>query len=121
MLNLFRRLLALLSPTQRHLRQMRRAKEVLDKHGLVALDWLDDAPLDLAEVKKGNMSLFSAVAVLRRNGCLVVDKDLRLLGRVARAFPATDNLGDLQIETLRGVRATNRDTPRPDVEKGGHR
>lgn len=89
------------------------ANKVLEANGLKALRWDDGIPLDMDNLSRGEMDLYFAVKTLRRSGCVIVDKEFRLIGSVHKNyFESSDERAKKRRESFQLVRreiATDRD------------
>jgi len=90
---------------------MLEAHAVLEKHGLTALWWRDDATIDLDKAAKGEMDLFVAVKTLRKMGCIVVDQEGNLIGRVFKEFDSKEDVIRKRRAAFRLVDTAKDDDP----------
>lgn len=60
--------------------KLMKAAAVLEKHGLQPLQWWDDAEFDPASPE--DLELFLAIKQLRKRGCIIVNGQGALIGRV---------------------------------------
>jgi|JRYH01.1.fsa_nt_gb hypothetical protein len=91
------------------------ANKVLEANGLKALRWDDGVPLNVDNLSRGEMDLYFAVKTLRRSGCVIVDKQWRLIGSVHQNyFESSDERAQKRRESfqlVRGEIAADRNEP----------
>ncbi len=74
----------------RHYARCVLANKVLEANGLKALRWDDGVPLNADNLARNKMDLYLAVKTLRRNGHLIVDKDLHIIGTAHPSYYQPD-------------------------------